>query len=65
MTHVVPFQRSASVTWLPLALTLGLTSPTAVHAVAELHDTESRMASLRRRPGGRWEVGAGVNVHGL
>src|ERR1022692_2748846 len=42
MTHVVTFQRSASVTWLPLALLM--TSPTAVHAVAELHDTENRMA---------------------
>ena len=42
MAHVVPFQRSASVTRLPLALLM--TSPTAVHAVAELHDTENRMA---------------------
>src|ERR1022692_471952 len=50
MTHVVPFQRSASVTRLPLALLR--TSPTAVHAVAELHDTEDRLAPAT--PGVGW-----------
>jgi hypothetical protein len=40
MAHVLPFQRSASVTWPPPVVT----SPTAVHRRADSHDTEARLA---------------------
>jgi len=37
--HAVPSQRSASATWVPSLLTA---KPTAVQALAEVHDTWSR-----------------------
>ena len=51
IVQVLPFHRSASVTWLLLS------SPTAVHAVADVHDTPfSRLTVVPLAVGVVWIV---------